>query len=247
MKTSHFKKLAQDWGADFVGIADLQLLRGIKTEPANLLDGYSRAVSMAVRLSDGVFDGIVDAPTPLYQQHYFKVNGFLDDLAVRVTQYLQKHGAKALPIPASQVLDRVNWSSYISHKAVALAAGIGWQGKSLLIVNPQCGPRVRLVTVLTDALLESDEPLKNQCGKCTSCTEACPAQAIKNVNTEYHFRDRDEALHFERCVEKVVNDFAKRPFIENPICGICIKACPWGKEKKKRSRSARPASLLSAT
>jgi epoxyqueuosine reductase QueG len=220
-----------------VGIADLQLLDGIKTEPGDLLKGYSRAVSIAVRLADGIIDPIVDHPTPLYQQHYLKVNALLDDIAVRVSQYLQNAGHKALPIPASQLLDKTEWYSYISHKAVAIAAGIGWQGKSLLVVTPQWGPRIRLVTVLTDATLQPDPPTKNRCGKCSSCTNACPAQAIKNVNTKLHYADRDEALHFDRCVAKVSQEFTKLPFVDSPICGVCIRACPWG-QKKRRSKSA---------
>jgi epoxyqueuosine reductase len=239
LNSEDFKDFARGCGADFVGIADLALIEGIPAEPADLLQGYTRAVSIAIRLSDGVIDPIVDSPTPLYQQHYLRVNDRLDDIAVHVTQYLQKSSAKALPIPASQLLDTKNWTSYISHKAVALAAGLGWQGKSLLVVSPQCGPRIRLVTVLTDAALTPDKPLKNRCGKCTACTEACPARAIKGVNTTYHYKDRDEALFFSRCVEKVVGDFAKRPFIEKPICGVCIRACPWGAKKDRKTRRSR--------
>ncbi len=105
----------------------------------DLLKGYTTAVSIAVRLADGVIDPIVDRPIPLYQQHYLKVNALLDDIAVRISQFLQNAGHKALPIPASQLLDKTEWYSYVSHKAVAIAAGIGWQGKSLLVVTPQCG------------------------------------------------------------------------------------------------------------
>ncbi len=230
------KRLAQNCGADLVGIADLTLLEGIETEPPGLLVGYRRAVSIGVRLADGVMDQIVDAPTPLYQQHYAKVNALLDDIALRVSQYIRKTGRKALPIPASQVLDRKRWYSYISHKAVAIAAGLGWQGKSLLVVNPEHGPRIRLVTVLTDLDLIPDKPLKNLCGKCSACAEACPARAIRNVNTESHYTTRDEALVFERCVKKVTQEFPKLPYIENPICGVCIRACPRGM-KKPRGRS----------
>lgn len=237
MNTEQLKDFAHQCGADLVGIADLQLLEGIQTEPRDLLSGYRTAVSMAVRLADGVIDPILDCPTPLYQQHYLKVNALLDDVAVRVSQFLQNAGHKALPIPASQLLNKTEWYSYISHKAVAIAAGLGWQGKSLLVVTPQCGPRVRLVTVLTDATLAPDPPIKNRCGKCTSCTEACPAQAIKNVNTKSHYADRDEALHFEKCVAKVSQEHTKLPFIESPICGVCISACPWGRKKRQKKPS----------
>jgi epoxyqueuosine reductase len=238
VNTQQFKNLACEYGADLVGVADLQLLEGIRTDPVDLLKGYTRAVSIAVRLADGVIDPIVDSPTPLYQQHYLKVNALLDDIALRVSQLLQNAGHRALPIPASQLLNKVEWYSYISHKAVAIAAGVGWQGKSLLVVTPQWGPRIRLVTVLTDAALQPDPPLKNRCGKCLSCTEACPAQAIKNVNTKTHYTDRDEALHFDKCVTKVSQEHTKLPFIESPICGVCIRACPWGQRKKRPLKSS---------
>ena len=121
MHSKHLKSFARRCGADAVGIADLALLEGIQTEPADLLKGYTRAVSIAVRLADGVLDPIVDRPTPLYQQHYLKVNAVLDDIAVRVSQHIQEAGGTALPIPASQVLDKTAWTSYISHKEIGRA------------------------------------------------------------------------------------------------------------------------------
>ncbi len=238
MNSRDLKDFARSCGADLIGVADLTLLSGIQTEPPDLLEGYSRAVSIGVRLADGVIDPIVDKPTPIYQQHYAKVNALLDDIAVRVSQFLQDAGGKALPIPASQLLDKEEWYSYLSHKAVAIAAGLGWQGKSLLVVNPKFGPRLRLVTILTDMELEPDRPLKNLCAKCSACAEACPAQAIKNVNTAYHYRDREEALHFDRCVARVTQNPVELPFVESPICGVCIRACPFGQRKKSKRSGA---------
>lgn len=234
------KAYAKECGADLVGIADLALLQGIETEPPDLLERFKRAVSMAVRLADGVMDTIVDRPTPVYQQHYAKVNLFLDDLAIRVTQFIQRSGGKALPIPASQLLDMEQWRSYISHKAVAVAAGLGWQGKSLLLVNRDYGPRVRLVTILTDVPYRPDPPVKNLCGKCSACADACPSQAIKNVNTERHYEDREQALHFQRCVDKVWKEFRELPFIESPICGVCVSVCPFGKRKERNKELGSP-------
>lgn len=233
MNTDELREQVLRWGADLVGVADLALLEGIETNPEDLLTGYTRAVSIAVRLGDGVIDPIVDRPTPLYQQHYMRVNALLDDIALRVSQVIQRSGGKALPIPASHVLDQTAWTSYISHKAVAIAAGIGWQGKSLLVVSREYGPRIRLVTVLTDLELDPDKPLKNLCAKCSACADACPAQAIRNVNTTRHYADREEALFFQRCADKVSKEFRKLPFIENPICGVCIRACPFGQKKRR--------------
>lgn len=237
MDNREIKGFAREMGADLVGVADLSLLDDLQTEPADLLKPYKRAISIGVRLADGIINPIELTPTPLYQQHYLKVNSFLDELALRVTQFIQENRGVALPIPASQVLNKQEWYSYISHKAVAIAAGIGWQGKSLLVVSPEYGPRIRLVTVLTDLSLKPDRPARNRCGKCTACVDACPVQAIKDVNTKWHYADRNEALFFERCVERVTGNAVNLPFIESPICGVCIRACPHGSKKKSR-RSA---------
>ncbi len=233
MNSYQVKDFARQCGADLVGIADLALLDGIQTEPVDLLKGYRRAVSIGVRLADGVLDPIEDRPTPIYQQHYLKTNLLLDDIALRVSQYIQARGSKTLPIPASQLLDKENWTSYISHKAVAIAAGLGWQGKSLLVISQDFGPRIRLVTILTDAAIKPDHPQKNRCGRCSLCSDACPVGAIKNVNTSSHYSSRDEAIHFDRCLARVLEN-SSRPFIESPICGVCIRACPWGKTRKRK-------------
>ena len=168
MYAAKLKRKARSYGATLAAVADLSRLAGIETSPPDLLAPFTRAVSLAVRVSDPVMEAITDRPTPLYAQHYLKVNALLDDVALRVSLDLAEAGAKALPLPASQTLDRERWTSYLSHKAVAVAAGIGWQGKSLLVVNPEFGPRLRLVTVLTDAPLAPDEPLTNRCGACTA-------------------------------------------------------------------------------
>jgi epoxyqueuosine reductase len=223
----------QDWGASVVRVADTSRLAGIDTDPEDLLDGYPRAVSIAIRLSGSVMDEIDLQPTPLYSSHYSRINALLDDIAIRVTNLLQRNGDRATPIPASQILDSEKWSSYISHKAVAIAAGIGWQGKSLLVVNPDFGPRIRLTTVLTNADLEPDSPIKNRCGKCNQCKEHCPAGAIIGVNTDSHYSTRSEAIDLEKCVYQVRDVFSELPNITPLICGICIKVCPWGNKTKK--------------
>ena len=227
--TKALKQHAHSLGADLVGVADLAMLEGIKTTPPDLLQPFIRAVSLAVKLPTAVFEQMVDRPTPLYAQVYVNANLLLDQIALRLCGWLERHGASAFPIPASQALDMEDFTAHLSAKAVANAAGIGWQGKSLLIVTPQFGPRVRLVTVLTDLPLVADEPMKNRCGSCTNCADACVAQAIRNASTAFRFDSRDEALDFRRCAVKLVDEFRKLPLVDKPICGICIKVCPWGR------------------
>jgi len=229
---------ALGFGATVVRVADTARLAGLETTPSDLLAEFPCAVSIAVRLADPIMDAIYDRPTPLYSSHYSRVNAMLDDIAVRVVNLLQAGGSRAMPIPASQILDAERWTSFLSHKAVAVAAGVGWQGKNLLVISPKHGPRLRLVTVLTDAALEADEPLKNRCGDCTRCRDACPAGAIRGVNTQSHYASRDEALEFQKCVTQVRDVFGALPHVAGLICGVCISVCPWGRRGAKRTQGA---------
>lgn len=231
--TKRIKARILKLGADLVGVADAEPLKALKVNPPGLLHGFSRAVSIAIQIPASIFEAILDKPTPDYNQAYQTVNQTLDELALRASALFQKDRFRSITVPASQILDRENWHAAISHKAVARMAGLGWLGKNLLLITPQFGPRVRLATILTEAPLQADVPMKNRCGNCRSCQDACPAEAIRGASTTGHYKDREEALLFSRCVEKLTAEYAKLPGIGVPICGICIKACPFGRRKQE--------------
>jgi epoxyqueuosine reductase QueG len=232
--TEQIKGKILGWGAGLVGVADIEPLKQLRVHPPDLLDSFSRAISMAVQLPVSVFEMISDQPTPIYSAIYQTANRILDEIAFKTASTLQGDGFNSLPIPASQVLDLKNWYGAISHKAVARMAGLGWQGKNLLLITPQYGSRVRLVSVLTTAPLHVDSPVRNRCGKCMLCRDACPVGAIKGVGTKDHYKDRNEALYFSKCVEKLTGEFAKIAEIGVPICGICIKVCPFGRKVNEK-------------
>jgi epoxyqueuosine reductase QueG len=231
--TEALKAVARAAGADLVGVADLE---PFKNEGAILLRDSARfinAVSVAVRLDDAIIDGIEEGPTPAYAQHYRAVNATLDGIVGQLLGWVAAQGFSGRAIPASHIVDEPNLLGSVSHKAVARLAGIGWQGKSLLIVSPQFGPRIRLGTLLTDMPLSFDEPLKNRCGTCRRCCEACPASAIKNVRTTSRYAGRDDALYFSRCVGQTLA-FKSTPGINAQICGVCIRVCPFGRKALKQ-------------
>ncbi|MDY6955209.1 MAG: 4Fe-4S double cluster binding domain-containing protein [Thermodesulfobacteriota bacterium] len=239
--TSRIKDQTIKWGATLVGVSDVLPLRGLRTYPPDLLDPFVSALSIAVALPVWIFEMISDRPTATYKSAYETANRILDDIAFRTTLLLESDGFCSLPIPASQIVDKENLCGAITHKAVARMAGLGWQGKNLLLITPQHGSRVRLATVLTKAPLVADEPLENRCGNCTLCRDACPVGAIRGVNTKSHYGSRDEAMYFSRCADQLMEKFAAMPDIGTPICGICIKVCPFGRKKKGNRTSSRPA------
>ena len=228
---AELKKYCAATGADLAGIADLSLFqKGWTTIPGDILLPYTRAVSVAIRLDDAIMDAIDDLPTPSYAEHYRAVNTVLDHLTERIVGWLSGKGYQARAVPASKIEDTENLLGAVSHKAIARMAGIGWQGKSLLIVSPEHGPRIRLATVLTDMPLAPDTPIEQRCGSCSECTNACPAGAIRNVTAKGRYESREEALFFSRCADRTLAN-SQLPGIGARICGVCVKVCPHGKSK----------------
>ncbi len=198
------------------GVADLGSLRdrfpdAMRSAPAE----FTRGVVLGVRLPDAVVDGVEDGPTPLYVHVYRHANYLLDRAAFDLALALQAAGWRALPVPASQIVDESGPRGLVSHRLLGQAAGLGWIGRSRLLVSPDFGARMRYASVLTDAPYPPGEPVEDGCGDCRRCIELCPADAVKESSREFDI---------EVCREKLV-EFGKRPSATAALCGICVKAC----------------------
>lgn len=227
--TAELRRFAASQGADFVGFADLGLYCDQYGFSKRLLEEFPFAVSIAVRLSNSVIDAITkEDPTETYVHHYSEVNTLLDCIALKVANHIQTRGVRALPISASQVLDEQRLLGAISHKGIAALGGVGWLGKSSLLINEDFGPRIRLVSVLTTLPLVADGPVENQCGDCRSCVEACPEGAIKGSALEDRGSPREHSIDVQVCNRRLLK-IAGNPQYGKRVCGLCIKVCPWGK------------------
>ena len=216
------EKLILDNGSELFGIADL---KKVKTDDflldAKLLAKFPFAISIAKKLSKTVLEEIKDHPTKLYFHHYRTINMFLDQLATRIAGEIEKAGYSALPIPASQIVDWQNQKAHLSHKRIAEAAGLGWIGRNNLLVTPEFGAQVRLVTILTNMPLTAESGRRlADCGSCFECISVCPAQAIK---------ERKEDFDHIKCFEKL-KEFQKKGYSSQYICGVCVKACNRSKQ-----------------
>ncbi len=247
-ETVRIKEFAIEKGADIVGIADLELLRGIPTKPENFLEGLTIAVSVGVRLNDSVLLRIKDRPTASYAHVHRMANTLLDHITFDVAREIINAGYDAIPVPASEAANiaekldtkaarELDWgpltSSTLPSKAVARAAGLGWFGKSLLIVNPEIGPRFRHASVVTNMPLTPDTPLKSRCGTCEECVNACPSKAIRGLSFDGIPPSREEVLDFPKCRDRLWLEHKNIPGVGYPICGVCIAVCPWGKKGRR--------------
>lgn len=232
MLTKELREFSQTRGTDLFGIADLTPVQHLMTIEGPFRVGqYPRGISMGLRLNDG----IVDAHTPeeprrnsLYWHHVYNViTPSLDFLAYDVTRWLTDRGFQACPVPGSAPYNPDKLAGIFSHKLAAHLAGLGWIGKSCLLVTEPFGPRVRFVSILTDAPLEAGSPVDKPCGKCHACIDACPVHAFTGM--EFNPTEgREVRFDAFKC-----KDYRR----EHP-CGLCVSSCPKG--KKPRGKAKQP-------
>ncbi|MDI6753244.1 MAG: hypothetical protein QME78_02500 [Thermodesulfobacteriota bacterium] len=210
------QKFATQEGASLFGVAKTSALKDrMNALSKQALEGLDRAVSLAFHLSDRVLEDITAGPTKLYFFHYQRVNVLLDELSLKVANFIQSRGWQALPIPASQIVDWEKQLAHVSHKHAAVQAGLGWIGRNNLLVSSQFGSRQRLITVLTDMPLKTDEPMPWGCGDCQACLSSCPSKSIK---------ERPEDFDHIGCFQQI-KTLVKAAGISQNICGLCVKAC----------------------
>jgi epoxyqueuosine reductase QueG len=98
----------------------------------------------------------------------------------------------------------------VSQKVLAHLAGLGWIGRSSLLITEQYGPRVRLGTLFTTGPIEPVARAYNgSCGTCTACAEACPNRAIT-----------PNGYDVVRCREIVIDECGQ----PKAFCGLCMQA-----------------------
>ena len=212
-------------GGDLWGVADLAGLAPLPGDGERVhLTPYPRAIAVAIIFPRAVVQDLLRGPSHTYLYYYNIVNARLDDVALRLSNLLQAGGHAAYPIPASQRHGKDRMQSIFSHRMAAHLAGLGWIGKSCCLITHAAGPRVRLVTVLTDAPLAAGAPLASQCGNCTACVVACPPQAIKGAafETTQPLSERLDTAACSSYKDRVRDSWGKR------CCGRCLAACPVG-------------------
>ena len=124
----------------------------------------------------------------------------------------------------------------ILERDYAAQAGIGWHGKSTMLIDEHLGTWFFLAEILTTLELPPDEPAKDRCGKCTRCIDACPTGAI----TSPHHVDARRCISYLTIELKGSIPLEFRPLIGNRIfgCDDCLDACPWNRFAQVSRESA---------
>jgi len=217
---AELKTLAHTLGADIVGFCDLG------QSPVPTLPHLRYAMSLGVKLSDGVLKTIDDAPSFVYFQHYRTANALLDNVAFRLARKIEELGGESLPIAASQSLGKNNpYRGIYPHKSAAVLSGLGFVGKSGLFLSEQYGSKIRLATVLSSIPFTAELPvIENGCGTCNVCQKACPAGAIFGEKPTVNGQRNFDAEKCSKYMKEHFQDIGR-----GSVCGICIKVCPKNK------------------
>jgi len=218
--TYKVKELASNLGADMVGIASQKSFSKAPHghRPQDLLRDTKSVIVIAVSLPESSFES---APSREYSAAYLAANSELNRIAFHISKLLEKEGFRAIQIPAAMPYDYETDMGDLSHRHAANLAGLGNLGKNCLLLTERFGPRVRLVSVVTNAELSHDPRSDlDHCGSCTKCLDACPSGALSGPGIIDKKKCNEQ--HERVGKELGLSD-------EEQICGVCIKVCPVGK------------------
>jgi epoxyqueuosine reductase len=124
-------------------------------------------------------------------------------------------------------------SAPVMERAWAQKSGAGWIGKNSLLLTREMGSFFFLAELIVDLELPPDGPVKDYCGTCTACQDACPTAAI----VEPGVVDGSRCIsYFTIELKEQIPDEVKGRF-ENWIfgCDICQDVCPWNRFSKPHS------------
>ncbi|HNR49826.1 MAG TPA: tRNA epoxyqueuosine(34) reductase QueG [Bacteroidia bacterium] len=121
-------------------------------------------------------------------------------------------------------------SAPVLDRAWAKKSGLGWIGKNANLIHPKAGSFFFIAELILDLELDTDAPVKDYCGSCTRCMDACPTDAI----VQPHVVDGSKCIsYFTIELRDNIPQSFKNKF-ENWMfgCDICQDVCPWNRFAK---------------
>lgn len=203
-----------------------------RQDPALVLPGVRSVVVVAMNYWQG--PGVPGAGRiaryALGEDYHSMILKRLEELA-RVLE--RKGGTQKIYVDTGPVLER----------EFAALAGVGWQGKSTMVLSRRLGKWILLGVILTTLELPAGQPARNYCGRCERCIQACPTQAII---APYRL-DARRCLSYLTIEHKgpIPEEFRRALGGRIFGCDECLEACPWNRfAQASREMSFQPRAAV---
>lgn len=255
--TIAIKRIAADAGFDFCGISKAEALTDEarklekwlsaghhgtmhymeqhfdkRIDPRILVPGAKSVISLmynyypSKKIGDGVKHKI--SSYAYGEDYHFVIKDILYNMVAQMRESIGDFEARVF-VDSAPVLE----------KAWAQRSGIGWQGKNTNIIHPRSGSFFFLAEIICDVELIPDGPIKDHCGTCTACLDACPTEAL----TPYH-------IDATKCISYLTIEL--RDAIPETFkgkmdgwmygCDVCQEVCPWNRFSKPHAQKRFEAS-----
>lgn len=257
-KTRHTHLIRQEaarLGFEFVGIARAERL----DEEAERLEQWLNAgMHGRMQYMENHFEKRVD-PTKLVEgsrsvislmYNYYTEEEQADPDAPKISRYAYgkdyhhviKHKLKDLLHFIREEIGEVAGRCFVDSAPVlerdwAKRSGIGWTGKNTLLIHPKAGSYYFLAELILDLDLVYDHPIKDYCGTCTRCIDACPTEAIAPGG---YLVDGSKCISYFTIELRDALPEEYRGQFENWMfgCDICQEVCPWNRFSKPHREPA---------
>lgn len=207
-----------------------------RSDPQRVLPGARSVIVLALNYWQGHRPEGLAAASPGRIARYAWGDDYHDVMLAKLRQldeFLQtRGGVQKCYVDTGPLLERDH----------AAEAGVGWHGKSTMLVDRQLGTWFFLGEILTTLELEPDAAQEARCGTCTRCITACPTGAI----TSPHHLDARRCISYLTIELKGSIPLEFRPLIGDRIygCDACLDICPWNRfaaVSRETAFAARPA------
>ncbi|RLC05282.1 MAG: hypothetical protein DRH90_06390 [Deltaproteobacteria bacterium] len=223
--TKEVKDRVLNANIQLVGVTPVERLAGAPEgrRPTDILPTAKNVIVAAVHVLDSVYD--LPYTRYEYTNQFFILNSRLNSMTTNVCEFLESEGYRNIPIPAAYPRVNKDLCGILSHRHAAVRAGIGEFALNNMLTTPQYGSKVRLVTIVTEAELEADEPYKESICKKTqptcklACVRNCPIHAISEegvINKDLCLRYQEQIMPWSAAELR---------------CGMCVASCPIGERK----------------
>lgn len=191
-----------------------------RLDPRLLVDGAKSVISLLLNYYPSQAQSDPSAPKiskyAYGKDYHFVIKDKLKELTHFINENIGEVSGRAF-VDSAPVLDR----------AWAKRSGLGWIGKNSNLINKESGSFFFIAELIVDLDLEYDGPVKDYCGTCTRCIDACPTDAI----IAPYVVDGSKCISYftielkENIPADVKGKFENWSF----GCDICQDVCPWNR------------------